>query len=139
VKLPPSLKNIFKELGEHPGLGSLVEWARSGVLLLNTCLTVEDGSRPAMRSGLGGADRSPAVAVAATASPCVYLLWGAHAQAKAGLIEADRGRARPRDPGAAGQPSVAAVGARPPVPFLGCGHFAQAREWLAAARRAGRV
>jgi uracil-DNA glycosylase len=47
VKLPPSLRNIFKELGcaadEQPPTGSLADWARRGVLLLNASLTVEDG------------------------------------------------------------------------------------------------
>jgi uracil-DNA glycosylase len=59
--LPPSLRNIFKELQRdlgtpfppfpHPG-GSLVRWAQQGVLLLNTCLTVEEG-QPASHSGKG--------------------------------------------------------------------------------------
>ncbi|MEO5607275.1 MAG: uracil-DNA glycosylase, partial [Polaromonas sp.] len=61
VALPPSLRNIFKELqrdlGTPPPLfpvpgGSLVKWARHGVLLLNTCLTVEEG-RPASHAGKG--------------------------------------------------------------------------------------
>jgi len=61
VALPPSLRNIFKELqrdlGEPPPAlpepgGSLVRWARRGVLLLNTCLTVEEG-QPASHSGKG--------------------------------------------------------------------------------------
>lgn len=132
VKLPPSLRNIFQEMGCEPASGSLVEWARHGVLLLNTCLTVEDG-KPASHARRGWEQLTDALVelVAATASPCVYFLWGAHAQAKAGLIEATAARAgnevlvlR------ANHPSPLSA-RRPPVPFLGCGHFAQARAWLA--------
>jgi uracil-DNA glycosylase len=62
----------------------------------------------------------------------VYLLWGAHAQAKAGLIESVAAR-HGRDALIlqANHPSPLSA-SRPPVPFLGCGHFAQARAWLAA-------
>jgi uracil-DNA glycosylase len=61
VALPPSLRNIFKELQRDLGTpmpafpdpgGSLVRWARQGVLLLNTCLTVEEG-QPASHAGKG--------------------------------------------------------------------------------------
>jgi uracil-DNA glycosylase len=133
VKHPPSLKNIFKELGCAPASGSLVEWARHGVLLLNTCLTVEDG-QPASHAKKGWETLTDSLVqlVAASASPCVYLLWGAHAQAKAPLIEATA-RQHGRDILVlqANHPSPLSA-RRPPVPFLGCGHFAQAREWLAA-------
>jgi uracil-DNA glycosylase len=132
VKHPPSLRNIFQELGCKPESGSLMQWARNGVLLLNACLTVEDG-QPASHAKKGWealTDRLLGL-VAATASPCVYLLWGAHAQAKAPLVEriaAEHGRdvliLR------ANHPSPLSA-RRPPVPFLGCGHFAQARQWLA--------
>jgi uracil-DNA glycosylase len=132
VRHPPSLRNIFKELGARPESGSLVSWARGGVLLLNACLTVEDG-QPASHAKKGWealTDRLLA-RVAATASPCVYLLWGAHAQAKAGLIErtaAQHGREILLLQ--ANHPSPLSA-SRPPVPFLGSGCFAQAREWLA--------
>lgn len=133
VKHPPSLRNIFQELGCQPATGSLVEWARQGVLLLNTCLTVEQGE-PASHAGRGWealTDRLLAL-VAATASPCVYLLWGGHAQGKAGLI-ASTAAAHGREflVLQANHPSPLSA-RRPPVPFLGCGHFTQAREWLAA-------
>jgi uracil-DNA glycosylase len=132
VKLPPSLKNIFQELGCTPASGSLVDWARRGVLLLNACLTVEQG-QPASHAKKGWealTDRLLAL-VAANASPCVYLLWGAHAQAKAPLIEATA-KAHGREVLIlqANHPSPLSA-RRPPVPFLGCGHFAQARAWLA--------
>lgn len=131
VKLPPSLRNIFKELGGSPVSGSLVEWARRGVLLLNASLTVEEG-QAGSHAGRGWeplTDRLLAL-VAATATPCVYLLWGAHAQAKAGLIErvaAEHGREILLLQ--ANHPSPLSA-RRPPVPFLGCGHFQQARAWL---------
>jgi uracil-DNA glycosylase len=132
VKHPPSLKNIFKEMGCSPQSGSLVEWARHGVLLLNTCLTVEDG-KPASHAKKGWealTDRLVAL-VAATASPCVYFLWGAHAQAKAPLIEATAARhGREVLILQANHPSPLSA-RRPPVPFLGCGHFQRARDWLA--------
>ena len=110
-----------------------------GVLLLNTCLTVEDG-QPGSHAGKGWevADRRPAGATSQRqASPCVYMLWGAHAQAKAALIEEPRPRhGREALVLQANHPSPLSA-SRPPVPFLGCGHFAQAREWLAARGHAG--
>jgi uracil-DNA glycosylase len=138
VKLPPSLRNIYKELGcaagePLPANGSLLDWARRGVLLLNTSLTVEDG-QPGSHARKGWELLTDALLrhVAAHASPCVYLLWGAHAQAKAGLI---RDSANEHGCEAlvlqANHPSPLSA-SRPPTPFLGCGHFAQAREWLAA-------
>ena len=136
VKLPPSLRNIFKELhgaGALPTSGSLVPWAQQGVLLLNTSLTVEDG-QAGSHAKKGWEEFTDAVlqAVAAHASPCVYLLWGAHAQAKAELVRATAGQhGREALVLQANHPSPLSA-ARPPVPFLGCGHFAQARAWLAA-------
>lgn len=132
VKHPPSLRNIFKELGTRPESGSLVHWARNGVLLLNASLTVEEG-QPGSHARQGWealTDRLLAL-VAATASPCVYLLWGAHAQAKAGLVEATAARhGREILVLQANHPSPLSA-SRPPVPFLGSGCFAQARQWLA--------
>lgn len=132
VKHPPSLRNIFQELGARPQSGSLVHWARSGVLLLNACLTVEQG-QPASHAKKGWealTDRLLSL-VAATASPCVYLLWGAHAQAKAGLIAATAARhGREILLLQANHPSPLSA-RRPPVPFLGSGCFRQARDWLA--------
>ena len=131
VKHPPSLRNIFKELGRTPASGSLAEWARHGVLLLNACLTVEEG-QPASHARQGWEALTDLLLerVAATASPCVYLLWGAHAQAKAPLI-ARTAQAHGRDVLLlqANHPSPLSA-RRPPAPFLGCGHFAQAQQWL---------
>lgn len=132
VRLPPSLRNIFKELGVNPPNGSLADWARRGVLLLNTSLTVEEG-QPASHARRGWEALSDALIarVAATASPCVYFLWGAHAQAKAGLVEAEA-RAHGRDVLViqTNHPSPLSA-SRGPVPFLGSGQFVKARQWLA--------
>jgi len=137
VKLPPSLRNIFKELGcladDPPVTGSLVDWAHRGVLLLNACLTVEDG-QPGSHANKGWEVLTDALLaeVAARASPCVYMLWGAHAQAKAALIEQTAAHhGREALVLQANHPSPLSA-ARPPIPFLGCGHFALARDWLAA-------
>ena len=137
VRLPPSLRNIFKErlaslqepLPEH---GSLIEWARRGVLLLNTSLTVEAGQAGSHgRKGWETLTDALLEAVARTASPCVYLLWGAQAQAKAGLIELTAlQHGRDALILQANHPSPLSA-TRPPVPFLGCGHFVTARAWLA--------
>lgn len=138
VKLPPSLRNIFKELGCQPATGSLVDWAQRGVLLLNASLTVEQGL-PGSHAKRGWEELTDALLaeVARHASPCVYMLWGAHAQAKAALIE-QTAAAHGREVLVlqANHPSPLSA-ARPPVPFLGCGHFRQAREWLQARGCAG--
>ncbi|MBP6405600.1 MAG: uracil-DNA glycosylase [Ramlibacter sp.] len=138
VRLPPSLRNIFKERQRSLGLpipesGSLAGWAREGVLLLNTSLSVEQGL-PASHAGQGWEQLTDALlqAVAASASPCVYMLWGAHAQAKSGLISATAAHhGREALILTANHPSPLSAN-RPPVPFMGCGHFEQARSWLAA-------
>jgi len=133
VKLPPSLRNIFKELGCQPANGSLVDWARRGVLLLNTSLTVEEGQAGShAKKGWEALTDALLAQVAQTASPCVYLLWGTHAHAKSGLIE-QSAAAHGREALIlqANHPSPLSA-RRPPVPFLGCGHFAVARDWLAA-------
>lgn len=131
-KLPPSLRNIFKELqrdlGQQPAMcGHLGDWARCGVLLLNTSLTVEDGAA-ASHAKKGWESLTDAL-IAATAkdpAPKVYLLWGAHAQAKAPLIEAAGNGHLVLQ---ANHPSPLSA-TRGPVPFIGCGHFSAARDWL---------
>lgn len=94
TRIPPSLVNIFKELQAdlgHPrsAHGFLEAWARQGVLLLNTVLSVREGAAASHR-GQGWERFTDAVirAVAERADPSVFLLWGAHAQAKAPLIAA---------------------------------------------------
>ena len=136
VKLPPSLRNIFKELQRSlavpmPADGSLVRWARQGVLLLNTSLTVEEG-QAASHARWGWevlTDRLIALA-ASRAQPTVFMLWGAHAQAKRSLIEAAAPDGRHQVLQANHPSPLSAL--RPPVPFLGCDHFALANAWLLA-------
>ncbi len=134
VRLPPSLQNIFKEMQRdlgvpfppfpHPG-GSLVKWAQNGVLLLNTCLTVEEG-QAASHSGKGWELLTDAVIrhVAEGDRPVVFMLWGAHAQSKRAFIPQDRGHLVLTS----NHPSPLSA-LRPPVPFIGNGHFGQAREF----------
>jgi uracil-DNA glycosylase len=88
VKVPPSLVNIYKEIESDLGLprpahGHLEAWARQGVLLLNTSLTVEEG-KAGSHQGKGWEAITDAVvaAVAAKAEPCVFMLWGNHARKK---------------------------------------------------------
>lgn len=133
VPLPPSLRNIFKEMQRDLGVpaprfpepgGSLVAWATHGVLLLNTCLTVEEG-RPASHSGRGWEVLTDAVMghLASLPQPIVFMLWGAHAQGKRVLVDGGRHRVL-----LANHPSPLSA-TRPPLPFIGCGHFGQARAW----------
>lgn len=133
VPLPPSLRNIFKErqrdLGEplpvlpEPG-GSLVSWANQGCLLLNTCLTVEEG-QAASHAGKGWEVLTDAIitAVSRTVPHAVFMLWGNHAQSKKSLIDPLRHLVL-----CANHPSPLSA-LRPPVPFIGCGHFSQAKAW----------
>ena len=141
-RLPPSLRNIFKELlregsiAQMPASGSLQAWARRGVLLLNSCLTVEQGE-PASHAGLGWEALTDALiaAVAAQSPACVYLLWGAHAQAKRGLIEATAARhGRAALVLTANHPSPLSA-RRAPQPFVGCGHFSAANRFLVSRGR----
>lgn len=137
VRSPPSLVNVFKELQRDlgqpvPASGSLVPWARRGVLLLNTSLSVEDGM-PASQSKFGWEVLTDKLieAVAAQPLPVAFLLWGAHAQAKAGLIAAAGGPHRLLK---ANHPSPLSA-RRPPAPFIGCGHFSAAADFLSAVGR----
>lgn len=137
-KLPPSLRNIYKELQRDLGLtppahGHLVTWAERGVLLLNTCLTVEDGA-PASHAKRGWEALTDALirAAAADAAPKVFMLWGAHAQAKAMLIAA----AGPQHLILQSNHPSPLSATRPPLPFIGCGHFSRAAQWLAEQGRA---
>lgn len=89
VRVPPSLVNIYKELEDDLGVsprqhGDLAHWARQGVLLLNTSLTVEAG-RAGSHAGCGWEPITNAIvaAVAARAEPSVFILWGNHARKKA--------------------------------------------------------
>ena len=134
VKPPPSLRNIFKELQsdlhmQPPMSGSLLPWAERGVLLLNTSLTVEEGQAGShAKHGWESFSDQIIQAVAARSQPCVFLLWGAHAQAKSALIRSLAGG--PQLLLEANHPSPLSA-LRGPHPFMGCRHFSQAQAWLA--------
>lgn len=136
-RIPPSLRNIFKEIDRgaaHAGVaagsnsgprsGSLEAWARQGVLLLNTCMTVEDGV-PGSHAKQGWEALTDALiqTVAESGRAVVFMLWGAHARAKRSLIKGEHLVLT------ANHPSPLSAN-RPPQPFLGCGHFAAANTWL---------
>ncbi len=137
LRLPPSLRNIHLELARDPALtparppvdGSLLPWARQGVLLLNTCLTVEDG-QPASHAGRGWEVLTDQIirAVVERTRPVVFMLWGAHAQraAAAAGLEAGKGSHLVL---CANHPSPLSA-RRGPQPFLGCGHFSRATAFL---------
>lgn len=133
VKPPPSLRNIFLELERDLGVppaagGHLGDWARQGVLLLNTALTVEDGA-PASHANRGWEALTDAIvdAMAQDPAPKAFLLWGAHAHAKSALVAA---HPAPHLVLRCNHPSPLSA-RRPPVPFLGCGHFGAANRFLA--------
>ena len=137
ILFPPSLSNIFKELQRDlslpvPTSGSLEAWARRGVLLLNTSLTVENG-QPASHARQGWESLTDALLdrVARTAPACVYMLWGAHAQAKAqSIAQAAAQAGHEALLLQANHPSPLSA-TRGPQPFIGCGHFSTAQRWLA--------
>jgi uracil-DNA glycosylase len=136
VKCPPSLRNIFKEMQRDLGLpipaqGSLMAWAEKGVLLLNTCLSVEDGM-PASHAKFGWQALTNMVVaeVASTSSACVYMLWGGHAQAMGETIrQVSRQHQKTALILQANHPSPLSA-LRGPQPFIGCGHFGLAQAWL---------
>ena len=135
--VPPSLRNIFKELRRSLGVppahdGSLLRWARQGVLLLNTCLTVEEG-RAGSHAQWGWETLTDTLVscVAAQPRPVVFMLWGAHAQRKRSLIEGVQG-AVPHLILESNHPSPLSA-TRGPRPFIGCDHFSQAQAFWAQA------
>lgn len=124
---PPSLQNIFKELHadlgiEIPNHGCLENWARSGVLLLNTVLTVEQG-QPQSHANRGWERFTDAIIKALNEyrSDLVFLLWGSPAQKKSEMID---------------QTKHTVLAAPHPSPlsahrgFLGCKHFSKANQIL---------
>lgn len=93
VKTPPSLQNIFKELHADlnlpiPAHGDLSLWAKQGVLLLNSVLTVENG-KAAAHQGKGWEEFTDRIIAALNENRenIVYLLWGAYAQKKAHFVD----------------------------------------------------
>ena len=134
VRLPPSLRNIFKELQQSLGVpmptdGSLVRWAKQGVLLLNTCLTVQAGLAGShARWGWEVLSDQLVKTVAQSSRPVVFMLWGAQAQAKRDLIEAAGNSGRHLVLMANHPSPLSAL--RAPIPFMGCFHFAKANTFL---------
>ena len=127
VKFPPSLQNIFKELYseygiEAPKTGELTAWAKQGVLLLNTTLTVREG-QPASHKGHGWEILTDKIIslVNEKTEPVVFILWGGHARAKKSLIT---------------NPKHLILESAHPSPlsayngFFGCNHFKLANEFL---------
>lgn len=134
IACPPSLRNMFKELAmEYPGAAlrkrnDLSDWAEQGVLLLNTSLTVESGQAGShAKRGWEAVTDALIADVARTPQPKVFLLWGSHAQAKRALIQQEQ--SGPTLVLASNHPSPLSA-QRPPVPFIGCGHFKKANDWL---------
>lgn len=123
--LPRSLLNIFKELQSDlqisPGHGDLLAWARQGVLLLNTCLTVPEGAAGG-HATLGWQRLAEEVLGEVSVRPCAFLLWGAHAQALGAFIRPDPGHLILRT--AHPSPLSARRG------FFGSRPFSQVNDWL---------
>lgn len=127
VRLPPSLRNIYREISRDLGIemgedGYLMPWAKQGVLLLNTVLTVRRG-QPMSHEGYGWERFTDAVLkkLNERKKPVIFLLWGAPARKKAKLITDKRHvileAAHP-------SPLSAHYG------FFGCGHFSKVNEIL---------
>jgi uracil-DNA glycosylase len=127
VRIPPSLVNIYKELQSDLGIpparhGFLEHWARQGVLLLNSVLTVER-SLAASHQGKGWERFTDQViaCVNAQESPAVFMLWGSYAQRKAAFVDQSR---------------HLVLKAPHPSPlsahngFFGCRHFSKANAFL---------
>ena len=128
VDVPPSLLNIYKELERDTGFvrpdhGYLMDWARRGVLLLNSVLTVEAG-QAGSHQGLGWEGFTDHVVdtLNREREGLVFLLWGSYAQKKGAVIDTGRHRVLK-----APHPSPLSAHRG----FLGCGHFSKANEYLA--------
>ena len=127
IGIPPSLRNMYKELQsdlqfENPGHGDLTSWAKQGVLLLNTTLTVREKEAKS-HAGQGWeifTDRVIEI-LNESCEKLVFLLWGAHAQSKKKLIDEQK---------------HCILEAVHPSPlsahrgFLGCKHFSKANDYL---------
>jgi len=129
VKPPPSLLNIFKELQDDLGIpipqhGNLTKWAKQGIFLLNSSLTVRAGE-PMSHSKIGWATFTDAVIkkISDQKENVVFLLWGKFAQEKRVLIDASKHcilRSVHPSP-------LSAYGG-----FFGCRHFSKTNEYLAS-------
>lgn len=127
VKVPPSLQNIYKELNRDLGLkipnnGFLLKWARQGVLLLNSTLTVQK-DKPGSHQNKGWETFTDNVikAINEKDEPVVFMLWGNFAKSKASLIT---------------NPKHLVLMSSHPSPFSvkygfeGCSHFSKANKFL---------
>ena len=129
VTPPPSLVNIYKEIESDLGRpsathGDLTAWARQGVLLLNSTLTVA-AHLAASHAGRGWEEFTDAVirALATRREGVVYMLWGSYAQRKASIVDENKNLVlKSVHP----SPLSAYRG------FFGCKHFSRANEYLAA-------
>ena len=128
IKIPPSLRNIYKELSTDiedfvtPSHGHLTSWAEQGVLLLNTVLTVEE-AKAHSHAKLGWETFTDAVIneINDKNSGCVFILWGAHAKKKGRNINTDKHCILA---GAHPSPLSAYRG------FYGSKPFSKANDWL---------
>ena len=129
VKIPPSLSNIYKELQQSVGFqmvdhGCLQHWAEQGVLLLNSVLTVQQGT-PNSHQGKGWERFTDRIIQLLNdqGDGIVFMLWGSYAQKKGAVIDTQR---------------HAVLRAPHPSPlsayrgFFGCGHFSEANTYLQA-------
>jgi uracil-DNA glycosylase len=125
VAIPPSLKNIFKEINEDlgkpiPKSGNLERWATQGVLLLNAVLTVEE-AKPASHQKQGWETFTDAV-IKKISNDCnnvVFMLWGKYAHDKGAVIDTTKHLVLK-----APHPSPLAKG------YNGCKHFSKANDYL---------
>ena len=132
VRMPPSLRNIFTEVENDLGIRmsgrpNLENWARQGVLLLNSILTVEAG-KAASHRGIGWQEFTDAVirTLSERRQGIVFLLWGNFAKAKAALIDSSKHHVLQ-----AAHPSPLAGGA-----FFGCRHFSKTNQILVSEGKA---
>jgi uracil-DNA glycosylase len=128
IKIPASLKNIYKELNNDLGLpipehGDLTSWSRQGVMLLNAFLTVEK-NQPGSHKGIGWERFTDATIsyLSDNGDHLVFMLWGNFAKNKRSLIDGSKHLILE-----AAHPSPLAGNA-----FQGCRHFSKANAYLSA-------
>ncbi|MDH5888107.1 uracil-DNA glycosylase [Vibrio splendidus] len=130
VKIPPSLRNMYKELAqdidgfEIPSHGYLDTWASQGVLMLNTVLTVEEAKAHShAKCGWETFTDTIIAELNQRSEPIIFLLWGAHAQKKGQAIDADKHHVLVA-------PHPSPLSAR--RGFFGCQHFSMTNELLSS-------
>lgn len=130
VKIPPSLRNMYKELAqdiegfEIPSHGYLDTWASQGVLMLNTVLTVEEAKAHShAKCGWETFTDTIIAELNQRSEPIIFLLWGAHAQKKGQAIDADKHHVLVA-------PHPSPLSAR--RGFFGCEHFSMTNELLSS-------